>query len=67
MLSEQEQKLKDLKDLEEHTRNNLIKIQDDIRELELVICDHFGLTKRDTLQYSCDSCQKFFLISESPF
>ncbi len=67
MLTEQEQKLKDLKDLEEHTRNNLIKIQDDIRELEKNNCPHEKLSNYDGLQVECNSCKKLFLLTPSPF
>ena len=67
MPSEQDQKLKDLKDLEEHTRNNLIKIQDDIRELEKNNCPHGVLSNYDDLQYYCTHCDKLFVTSPSPF
>lgn len=67
MLSEQEQKLKDLKDLEEHTRKNLIKIQEDIRELEKDNCPHESLSKYDELQVVCNSCRELFLLIPSPF
>lgn len=69
MLSEQEQKLKDLKDLEEHTRNVLIDTQDKIRELENGLCDHDELIQYDSLQYVCknETCHKLFLLTPSPF
>jgi len=64
---ELETKLKDLKDLEEHTRNNLMKIQDDIRELEENNCPHESLSKYDELQVVCNSCSELFLLTKSPF
>lgn len=67
MLSEQEQKLKDLKDLEEHTRNVLIATQDKIRELEKLECPHEKLSNYDGLQVECNSCRKLFLLTPSPF
>lgn len=67
MLSEQEQKLKDLKDLEEHTRNVLIDTQDKIRELEKDTCNHESLSKYDKLQVVCNSCRELFLLTPSPF
>lgn len=67
MLSEQEQKLKDLKDLEEYTRNVLIDTQNKIRELEKLNCPHGVLSDYDGLQYYCTHCDKLFVISPSPF
>lgn len=67
MLSEQEQKLKDLKDLEEHTRNVLIDTQNKIRELERQQCEHESLSKYDELQVVCNSCRELFLLTPSPF
>lgn len=67
MFKENEQKLKDLKDLEEHTRNVLIDTQDKIRELEKDNCPHEKLSKYDELQVECNSCRKLFLLTPSPF
>lgn len=68
MLSEEkQQKLKDLKDLEEHTRTVLIDTQDKIRELENGLCDHKSLSKYDELQVVCNSCRELFLLTPSPF
>lgn len=68
MLSkEDEQKLKDLKDLEERTRNTLIDTQIKIKELEKDNCTHGVLSDYDGLQYYYTHCDKLFLASPSLF
>lgn len=64
---ELETKLKDLKELEEHTRNNLIQIQDDIRELEESKCKHQSLTYHNGVVWQCDDCNELFYIEKCPF
>lgn len=68
MLSkEQQEQLKNLKDLEEHTRNTLIDTQTKIKELEKLKCEHESLSKYDELQVVCNSCNELFLLTLSPF